>query len=379
MDVNQQIDLISRNCEEIITKKDLEELIKSGTTLNHYIGFEISGMVHLGTGLMSMGKVADFLEAGVKCTILLADFHSYLNNKLGGNWENIRKATDAYFKQGLIASLKCFNIDVEEEVSQGNLNFISGKDLYENNLIHWETFMEVGKHITLSRNLRSISIMGKKEGKSVDMATLFYPPLQVADIFTLQANLVHAGIDQRKAHVNARETAPKLTINPLKNSQGEIISPIAIHQNTIAGLEGPKTKKETGDELKMSKSKPKSAVLIHDSPEEIKMKIKNAYCPPKETKFNPIINWTEFLIFWGENKLDEGLEIKREDEYGGNIVYTNIDKLKVDYKNGHLHPLDLKNAVSDWLIEKLKPARDYFQSGKSKEGLRQMKSLVASS
>lgn len=48
-------------------------------------GFEISGLVHLGTGLMSMGKIADFLKAGVKCRIFLADFHSFLNNKFAEN------------------------------------------------------------------------------------------------------------------------------------------------------------------------------------------------------------------------------------------------------------------------------------------------------
>lgn len=379
MDIKKQIDLISRNCEEIMTKEDLEQLIKSKTLLNHYIGFEISGMVHLGTGLISMGKIVDFLKAEVKCTILLADFHSYLNNKLGGNWKNIRQATKTYFKQGLIASLKCFDLNVDEEIKKGNLNFVTGKDLYKDNLIHWETFMEVGKHLTLARNLRSISIMGKTEGKSVDMATLFYPPLQVADIFTLQANLVHAGIDQRKAHANARDIATKLTINPLKNKQGKIISPVGIHQNTIAGLEGPKAKNDSGEELKMSKSKPKSAIFVHDSPEEIKEKITSAYCPPKEIKFNPIINWVEFLIFWGEEKYQPGLEIIRKNEHGGNIVYNDIKKLKNDFQDGNIHPLDLKNAVSSWLIDKLEPARDHFKQKKVREGLSLIKSLVVNS
>jgi len=376
MDVDEKLNLITRNCEEIMTEEDLRQLIKSNTKLNHYIGFEISGMVHLGTGLMSMGKIADFLQAGVKCNVLLADFHSYLNNKLSGNWHNIRRATDSYFKQGLIASLKCFDINVDQEISKGNLKFIIGKDLYKENLIHWETFMEVGKHITLARNLRSISIMGKKEGKSVDMATLFYPPLQVADIFTLQANLVHAGIDQRKAHANARDISQKLTINPLKNNQGQVISPVAAHHNTIAGLEGPKTKKETGDELKMSKSKPKSAIFVHDTPKEVKEKIKSAYCPPKEIEFNPIINWVETLIFWGAEKVEKGLKISRDKKYGGNLEYQKINQLKKDYQAGNLHPLDLKHGVADWLINKLKPAREHFQKGEAKEGLELMRKLV---
>jgi tyrosyl-tRNA synthetase len=169
MDTNEKIHLITRNCQEVLTESDLKNLIETGTELNHYIGFEISGLVHLGTGLMSMGKIADFLKAGVKCRILLADFHSYLNNKLGGDWGNIRWATEHYFKEGLIASLKCFGVE------ENQVEFITGKDLYEKNFIHWETFMEVGKHVTLSRNLRSISIMGKKEGNDVDLGNKHCP------------------------------------------------------------------------------------------------------------------------------------------------------------------------------------------------------------
>jgi len=382
MNTEEKIRLITRNCQEILTEEDLKKLIESGTELNHYIGFEISGLIHLGTGLMSMGKIADFLKAGVKCKILLADFHSYLNNKLGGNWENIRWATEHYFKQGLIASLKCFGIE------ENQVEFVTGRDLYENNLIHWETFMEVGKNVTLSRNLRSISIMGKTQGTDVSMSTLFYPPLQVADIFTLKANIAHAGMDQRKAHVIAKDVAKKLTINPLRNNKGEIISPIAIHQNLIAGLTGPdkdvkqdKKAVEEGREiaveesLKMSKSKPNSAIFIHDTPDEIREKIKKAYAPPQEIEFNPLINWVQTLVFWGEKT--GNFKISRPEKFGGDIVYTEVDQLIEDYKSGKLFPLDLKNGLADWLIEKLEPARKHFEKPEVKEGWNKMRELLA--
>lgn len=357
MKTEEKIRLICRNCEEILTPDDLRVLIESGTPLSHYIGFEISGMVHLGTGLMSMGKIADFLQAGVKCRVFLADFHSFLNNKLGGNWKDIRWATENYFKEAMVASLKCWGVDKDQ------VEFITGRDLYANNIEHWETFMKVGKHITLSRNLRSISIMGKQEGREVDMATLFYPPLQVADIFTIGVNLAHAGLDQRKAHVIARQVAKKM----------EKPVPVAVHQNLIAGLEGPK-KASTNDEesLKMSKSKPESAIFVHDSPDEIRNKIKGAYGPPKEAEFNPLINWVKTLVFWGE--ADGELEIKRPSRFGGYVVYDNVERLVKDYKEGKLFPLDLKNALADWLIEKLAPARKHFEdNAKAKKGLGWMK------
>jgi tyrosyl-tRNA synthetase len=354
----EKIKLITRNCQEVLTEEDLKHLLDTDTPLNHYIGFEISGMVHLGTGLISMGKIADFLKAGVKCKIFLADFHSYLNNKLGGDWEKIRWASNNYFKQGLIASLKCFGVD------ENQVEFISGKKLYEDNPVHWETFMRVGKHVTLSRNLRSISIMGKKQGTDVDMATLFYPPLQVADIFTMNVNLAHAGIDQRKAHVIAREVGQKI---------GKW-TPVAIHQNLIAGLTPPEVGANDEESLKMSKSKPSSAIFVHDTPDEIRNKIKKAYGPPKETKFNPLINWVKTLVFWGD---EEGeLLVERPEKFGGNVTYTKVADLVADYESEKLFPLDLKNALAEWLIKKLEPARKHFEIPENKEGLEKFKTML---
>ena len=368
MTTEEKMKLITRNCQEVLTEEDLKKLIKSGKQINHYIGFEISGLVHLGTGLMSMGKIADFLKAGVKCRIFLADFHSFLNNKLGGKWEDIRWASENYFKQALIASLKCFGVD------ESQVEFISGKDLYEKNPIHWQNFMEIGKQVTLSRNLRSISIMGKKQGNDVDMATLFYPPLQVADIVTMNINLAHAGMDQRKAHVIAREAIKKIP--------GNHETPVAIHQNLITELTGPDVSKNKNNDgeitaeesLKMSKSKPNSAIFVHDTPEEIRNKIKKAYGPPKETEFNPLLNWVKTLIFWGEEVGE--FTIERPEKFGGNKTYTRYTDLVSDYASGELFPLDLKNSLAEWIIKKLEPARKYFENPEMAENLVRMKKLL---
>jgi tyrosyl-tRNA synthetase len=354
MNIEERIKLISRNCEEIITTEDLKKLLESGKEIQHYIGFEISGLVHLGTGLVSMGKIADFVKAGIKCRIFLADFHSYLNNKLDGNWDEIRWATENYFKEALIASLKCFDVDINQ------IEFVMGRDYYREHPEQWENLMKVAKHITLSRNLRSISIMGKEQGNDVDMATLIYPPLQVADIFTMGIDLAHAGTDQRKAHVVARDVAKKLDWK----------SPIAIHHNLIAGLGGPDKGQKDNETLKMSKSKPDSAIFVHDTEEIIKEKIKKAYCPEGIVEFNPIINWVKTLIFWGEDEGD--FEIKRDEKFGGNIKYNDFKNFLIDYTEKKIHPMDLKNAMAEWLIKKLEPARVHFDIPKNKQSLARM-------
>lgn len=360
MDVKQRYSLITRNCQEILTPEDLLGALNNGKDLKHYIGLEISGQVHLGTGLMNMGKIADFQKAGVKCSVFLADFHTYLNNKLDGTWNSIRKARDTYFKHALIASCLCVGVELNQ------LEFVSGNELYKD-IKHWENFMKVGKYITLSRNKRSVSIMGKEAGEDVDMATLFYPPLQVADMYTMGITLAHAGIDQRKVHVVARETQKQ--IRPEEPI-------ICVHHNLIAGLEGPATGLSNDPEsLKMSKSKPNSAIFVHDTPDEIRAKMRSAYGPPKMVEFNPLLNWLKTLVFWGES---EGVfEIKREEKYGGNLNYTKYTDIEKDYAEGKLFPLDLKNALSDWLIVKLAPARKYFdENQEAQEGLKFIKTFA---
>ena len=361
MTTEDKIKLITRNCQEVLTDDDLKALIESGKEIRHYIGLEISGMVHLGTGLITMGKIADFLKAGVTCRVFLADFHTFLNNKLGGKWDDIRWASEHYFKEALIASMKCYGLNGDE------VEFISGDDLYKSHPEHWQNFMEIGKQVTLARNLRSISIMGKKLGTDVNMATLFYPPLQVADIVTMDINLAHAGMDQRKAHVIAREAIKKIP--------GNHQTPVAIHQNLIAGLTAPEPGANDDESLKMSKSKPGSAIFVHDTPEEIKDKIKKAYGPPKEVEFNPLLNWVKTLVFWGE--AEGNFVIERPEKFGGNKTYSKYADVVADYASGELFPLDLKNSLAEWLIKKLEPARKHFEIAENKAALEKMKGLLA--
>jgi tyrosyl-tRNA synthetase len=374
MDVQKRFELIKNNTEEIMTEDDLKLLLDSGIKIKHYIGFEISGKIHLGTGLMCMSKVKDFMDAGIDCSIFLADWHSWINDKLGGDREIIKKVAGGYFKEGLKASLKCFGGDPEK------LKFILGSDLYHNNDEYWATMVDVSKNTSLSRMQRSITIMGRKEGGSVDFAKLIYPPMQVADIFIQGINLPHAGIDQRKAQVIARDVALKIKTKPLLDKDGKQIKPVAVHHHLILGLGKPpvwpvpkEQLQELWSALKMSKSKPDTCIFIHDSPEEIKRKINQAFCLEGETEFNPILDWVKYLIF---RDTDSKLEIKRPEKFGGDVTYTSYKELEKDFAEKKLHPMDLKNSVSEKLIQILEPARKHFEQPKVKKMLEDLEKLI---
>lgn len=360
--------LITKNLEEVLTLEDLRSLIENKNKLKHYIGFEVSGYLHLGTGFMSSLKIRDFQKAGAECNIFLADWHSYINDKLGGDLEIIKKTAVSYYKEAFKICLETIGANSQK------VNFILGSDLYHNNDLYWLTFIEISKNTTLARIQRSIDIMGRKLREEVDFAKLCYPPMQVADIFSLGVNLAHAGMDQRKAHVIARDVALQLKFKPLLDKNKNKIKPIALHHHVLLGLFKPSKypiKKEEIKELlidlKMSKSKPESCIFIHDSPEDIERKIIKAFCPPNDIDYNPPLDWMFHLIIPIKNevKIKTSREVKIYNE-------KNKKELLVDYKNGLIHPMDLKESLIKNLVEILEPIYKYFKNKKSLKELEQL-------
>ncbi len=330
---------LQENLAEIITPEEFEGLIAridSGEKITHYIGFEISGYVHIGQGIMSALVIKDLQALGVHCTIWLADWHTAINHKLDGSKETAAKIGTGYFTEAIKACLLAVGADVEK------VEFRLASQWYANDAMgYWNTAMSVAQNTTLARIQRSISIMGKEAGEDVEMATLFYPVMQVADIFYQDIAIAHSSMDQRKAHVVMRDTASKVMPNKPK--------PIAIHHALIDSL--------TGDN-KMSKSKPDSAVFVHDDAESISVKIKKAFCEEKNIEKNPILNWAKNILFWNRTT---PFTIEREEKFGGDISFNSYEELEAVFANGNVHPMDLKAAVAKEIIALLQPARDHFE------------------
>lgn len=368
----EKFNLITRNLEEVLTAEELKNLINSGTPLKHYIGFEISGKLHLGY-LFTLLKVKDLQDAGAETIIWLADLHSAINDKLDGNLETIKRVARGYFTDAFKALFESIG------GNPAKLQFKLCSDIYAQHPNFWLTLLEIGKTTTLARTKRSITIMGREESDdSMPTDKLFYPIMQAADIFLLGANIAHAGIDQRKVHVIAKDAAMQVKTYPLKNIKGNQIKPVAIHHPILLSLSGPSGAQGEADEVamksKMSKSKPGSGITIHDSPEQIKIAINQAFAPEGIVEGNPILNWTKYLVFYSP---DSKLEIKRPEKFGGDVTYISYDNLEKDYAEKKLHPQDLKIAVAEWLINKLEPARIYFENPERKAALEEIERLTA--
>ncbi len=347
MDVEEKIRLIERPpTEEIVASNELATLFQTKTTPRHYIGLEISGRLHLGSLIVTGFKINDFMKAGVQANVFLADWHTYINNKLNSDWELISKISDYYEK-----AFKFFCPGV---------NIIHGTKLYEETDDYWKNFVLFSKQITLARTLRSLTIMGRTEKDSLDFSQLLYPSMQSVDIKALDLDIVHAGTDQRKIHMLVREVFPKLGWKV----------PTSVHHHLLPGLSEPVSASATSESddgtsdddykifSKMSKSNPSSSILIHDTQDEIFRKIKKAYCPTKISSNNPVLEIINYVIF---HQFDEFV-LERPQKYGGNMSYFSYDELKNDYEQDKIHPMDLKAATSRYLDKIISPIRNYLQN-----------------
>jgi len=344
LDLQKRIDLVMRNTAEVVTPQEIRTLLETNNSPNAYWGFECSGLLHIGIGLVCSAKIKDMVNAGFNFTIFLADWHSWINNKLGGDMENIRTCGE-YLKQIFTAL----------GLTPDKVEFRWASDITDK-VEYWEKVIRIAKSVSVKRTWRALPVMGRETSMTdIETAWVFYPCMQAADVFEMDIDVACSGIDQRKAHMLARDAAEKLKWG----------KPSCIHTPLLIGLQGPQTTEKIFDEnadlnveisSKMSKSIPQSSILVHDAPEEIAAKIKNAYCPPKVVKNNPILELARLIIF---PEMD-CLEIPRPAKYGGPETLENFKHLKNTYSEGKIHPLDLKNGVTESLVEILKPVREHF-------------------
>lgn len=332
MNVEERFSLLARNTEEIVTEEELKKLLADNPSPRSYIGFEPSGLVHLGW-VICANKVKDFVDAGFEMTIFFADWHAYINDKLGGDIDRIR--TCARYMEDCFEALG---------VPRDKVKFVLASEIMDG-IDYWEKVMKVGKATSLSRIKRAMTIMGRKEDDAeLDSSKFLYPLMQATDIFMMGMDVAYSGIDQRRAHMLAREAGEKLHWNV----------PIALHTPLLPGLKGVNRMDPVAN--KMSKSDPDSGILIHDTPEDIDRKIKKAFCPP-EVEGNPLLAICKMILF----QKSPVFIIDRPEKFGGKLEFHSYEELEATYAAGKLHPMDLKNGVAKALSDQLGPARAYFE------------------
>ena len=325
MDVDKRFDLIKRNTEEIVTEKELRDLLKNKKKPAVYLGVAITGRPHVSYFLWVL-KLADFLKAGFKVKILLADLHGALDNT---PWSVLDKRYD-YYEKIIPLMFKAIGVNIK------NLEFVKGSEFelkpeYMFDVLRMSTFSSVHDASKAVSEIVKMSENPKVSG-------LIYPIMQAVDEQYLKVDVQLGGTDQRKVFVFAREKHPQIGYK----LRVEVMHPL------IPGLIGKK----------MSASDPKSVIDLLDDEKTVKSKLKNAECVAGDPN-NGIMAFLEYVIMTIKIDKREKFVIKRDKKYGGDLKYSTYKEIEEDFVSKELHPLDLKNAVAEEIINLLKPIQKH--------------------
>ena len=327
MNPSEKIDLITRNLQEVIGEDQLKEIIEKKDISIHW-GSAPTGSPSLGY-LVPLYKIADFLQAGCKVTILFADLHAYLDS-MKSNWDVLESRTEYY--EFLIKAL--FEaIDVPTD----NLVFVKGTS-YQ---LSEKYSLDVYK-LSATTSVSDAKKAGAEVVKQSDnpkLSGLLYPLLQALDEVYLNSDAQFGGVDQRKIFMFARDNLHKIG----ENKRIHLMNPL------IPGL---------GKSGKMSSSEPESKIDFFDTNKKIQKKVSKAFCVDGECEGNGLLAILKYVLF---HKLDhDGREfvIERPEQYGGTISFATYQAVDEAFRTKTLSSIDLKQGVTQELIRFITPIRE---------------------
>ncbi len=304
-----------------------------------YVGFEPSGKAHIGWKVLAL-QLRRMLDARANVMVFLADWHAWVNDKFSGNMEAIQ-TTARYMEDTFRALLH----HPPEGRGPGQLQFRWASEVMESG-DYWARVLKCSKGATLAMVRKTFTIMGRDEASSDhDLSKFFYPAMQAADIFEMDIDVAIGGMDQRKAHMFMRDVASK---HGWKKAT-------CLHTPIISSLKASGSRMESFDH-KMSKSNPGGALLLHDTPEQIRKKMRKAYISPEDPQ-SPVYELAEHIVLaeFGE------IVVTPDPRFGEPSTWTTLEEFRNAVMDGTLHPLDAKFGVADGLARGLNSVEAHFE------------------
>lgn len=348
MDIEEKFNLITRNLDEIRGADELKALLQERDPIIYW-GTAPTGRIHIGY-YVPLLKIADYLQAGCKVKVLIADIHAFLDN-IKSNLTQVKFRTQ-YYKYVIVEMLNYLGVSVDK------LTFIEGTSFQ----LTPEYMMDVYKLNSLVgvSNAKHAGAEVVKQSNNPSMTSLLYPTLQALDEEYLKVDIQHGGIDQRKIFMFAREYLPKIGYKKR----------IHLMNGMVPGLRF-KQKETVSDDIaeKMSASDVDSKIDVLDTKNNIRKKINRSYCLEGDIYDNTVLTVLEKIIFPVLKCRKEDFIINRKEQFGGPLVYTDFDKLKEQFAKKMLHPQDMKIGVSDSLINFTENIRNLFSSSKEMQQL----------
>jgi tyrosyl-tRNA synthetase len=324
MTPEEKFRIIKRNTAEIVTDDELKELLKTKKTPAVYLGTAITGRPHVAYFVWVL-KLADFLKAGFKVKLMLADLHGALDQT---PWELLDKRYK-YYQEIIPNMFEAIGADIK------NFEIVKGSD-FEKNKDYFYDLLRLST-VTSVHDAKKAGSEVVKQTDNPRLAGLIYPLMQALDEEYLGVDIQYGGVDQRKIFMFAREYLPKIGYK----SRIEVMTPL------IPGLIGEK----------MSASKEESKIDLLDSDEAVKSKLQKAFCPAGIVEANGVLAFLKHVVMVIKQDTNKTFVVKRPEKFGGDKSYLSYDEIEEDFINKKLHPEDLKKAVAEEIISLLKPVK----------------------
>jgi len=319
LSVDERFELIKRNTQEIVKENELKELLKKKKNPVVYWGTEVTGKPSIAY-LFPLLKLSDFIKAGFKVKVLLADLHGALDRT---PWTVLENRYD-YYKEAITQMFKVLGTDLKK------IEFVKGSEFQ----LKPEYCFDILKLASMNsvRDCKKAASEVVKFGDNPHLGGLIYPIMQALDEQYLNVDVQFGGLDQRKILMFARENLPKIHYD----ARVEVMNPM------IPGLVGKK----------MSSSDEKSKIDLVNNEKLIKEKINKADCVEGNPD-NGVMCFLKYVIMVIKEDKGEKLVVERDDKYGGNVEYKNYGEVERDFIKKKLHPQDLKNAIAKEIIDLL--------------------------
>ncbi len=327
MDTAERTELVTRFTEEVIEESEIEALFDGEGTPSAYIGYAPTGEMHIGH-FTTMRKLADFVEAGIDVTVLVADLHAHLDDAKSPF--ELLEARSAYYEAAIEAMIDAAGGD------PGAVSFVRGTEFQLEDPYTMDLYRTLAE-TTLSRAQRAGSEV-VRQSENPKLGGLVYTLMQALDVAALEADIAYGGIDQRGIYMLAREQLPDLGYD----------KPTCVFAPLLSGLSGGK----------MSASEADSKINLTDDDDAVDSKIGGAYCPAGEVEENGVLEYLRFLVFPVLEERNGTFTVERPDEYGGDLEYDSYDALESDFVSGELHPADLKPAAATAISDVIDPVRE---------------------
>ena len=312
----EQLRILKRNVEELISEEELLERLKTGKPLRVKLGVDPSRPdLHLGHAVV-LKKLREFQDLGHIVVLIIGDFTARIGDPSGRSKTRPMLSAEEAKKNAVSYQEQAFKI---LDRSKTELRFNS--EWLEP--LNFEDVIRLAAKYTVARMLERDDFEKRyKNGEPISIAEFLYPIAQAYDSVAVKADVEMGGTDQKFNLLVGRKYQEEFGQKPQ----------IVMTMPLIEGTDG---------NLKMSKSY-NNYVAITDTPQDV---------------YGKIMSIPDSLMF----------------KYAKLLTDLDVEKAEKDVKSEKLHPMEFKKRlafeITKWLHdeESAKKAEEYFVSTFSKK------------